>query len=78
MVSLVGIEACLTNQPIKSKLALPITFTLAAVYHSCTYYVQEKVGVVYMHMGVRELRCLKQELIWAIDKQYWFISKMHT
>ena len=36
------IEACLTNQPNKSKLPLPITVTLAAVYHSCTYCVQDK------------------------------------
>ena len=28
------------------------------------------MGVVYVHIS----RHLKEELVWAIDKQFWFIS----
>ena len=67
------IEACHRNQLNKSKLVLYKSWI-----HFYSHLIQSttviKVDVAYM--GVRVLRCLKEELSWAADKRLWIISNI--
>ena len=69
------IEAHHRNQPYKNKVrstVQPATFTLRVTNHLKHLYISKKTEPISYKVGcgIRILRHLKQDLTWAIDKQF--------
>ena len=66
----------LINQPIKNKLMIYFHCRVICYFH-CKIrlkqlYISNEIDKGWC--GVNVLRNLKEELVWAIDKQFWLIS----